>query len=396
MNKSTQPKKINKTVAIFIFTVPIVGLLGLIGLIYFHALNWHTVLFSTIYAYLGALSITAGYHRLFSHQTYQAKPVVRFLFALIGASQFEGSVIEWSTDHRNHHRFNDTEKDPYSIKEGFWHAHMGWLVHLDASKRDLSNVKDLTADPMLVFMDRHFVAIAILVGFIFPMLVAGLCWGDWIGGLLLGGALRIAINQQSTFCINSICHTFGKQKYSQEQTARDNWVTALITTGEGYHNYHHQFPLDYRNGIKFYQYDPAKWLIKTLEFFHLASELKIQSKHKIIQYKVASQEKNWFEKWSDRAVLLPAQLEEIISPLKLNLLTQLKYIDECENQIKKIRKYLSQITQEKIEHWKDIMVKKQLELNDYQMKIKQAHHEVKKQLKTWKAFLKQPPTLLAK
>jgi stearoyl-CoA desaturase (delta-9 desaturase) len=320
---------------------------------------------------------------------------VRFLFALIGASQFEGSVLEWCTDHRNHHRYNDTEKDPYSVKEGFWHAHMGWLIHLDSSKRDFSNVKDLTADPMLVFMDRHFVVIASLIGFIFPMLVAGLGWGDWIGGLLLGGALRIAINQQSTFCINSICHTFGSQKYSKEQTARDNWVTALITTGEGYHNYHHQFPLDYRNGIKFYHYDPAKWLIKTLEFFGLASELKIQSKHKILQYKVVSQEKSWFEKWSARAVLLPSQLEEMISPLKNKLLAQLKTMDECDSQIKKIRANLSQMTQDTIEQYKDIIIKKQIELNEYQKKIKQAHREFKQQLKMWKIFLKQHPALLA-
>jgi stearoyl-CoA desaturase (delta-9 desaturase) len=396
MENTAKAKKINKTVAIFIFAVPIVGLLGLAGLIYSHMLNWNTVIFSAIYAFIGALTITAGYHRLFSHVTYKAKPIIRFLFALIGASQFEGSVIEWSTDHRNHHRFSETEKDPYSITEGFWHAHMGWLIYLDSSKRDYSNVKDLTADKMLMFMHRHFVSIAIVMGFIFPMVFCGLCWGDWIGGLLIGGALRIALNQQSTFCINSICHKFGSQKYSKEQTARDNWVTALITTGEGYHNYHHQFPLDYRNGIKFYHYDPAKWLIKGLALCGLASDLRTQSKHKIIQYKVSFQEKNWFEQWSDRAALVPAQLEEIITPLKNNLMAHLKYIDDCERQIKKIRQSISQITKEKVDQWNEVMAKKQQELADYQQQIKNAHHEVRKQLKTWKAFLKQHPTLLPK
>jgi len=396
MDTQNKPKKVNKKVAIFICTVPVVGLLGLAGLIFFHMLNWYTVIFSIAYMFLGALSITAGYHRLFSHVTYKAKPIVRFLMALIGTSQFEGSVIEWSTDHRNHHRFSETEKDPYSITEGFWHAHMGWLIYLDPTKRDLSNVKDLTADPMLVFMDKHFVKLAILTGFIFPMLFCGLLWGDWIGGLLLGGALRIAVNQQSTFCINSICHKFGSQKYSKEQTARDNWVTALITTGEGYHNYHHQFPLDYRNGIKFYHYDPAKWLIKGLAMCGLASDLRTQSKHRVIQYKVSSQEKNWLSQWSERAVCLPAQLEEMITPLKNNLMAHLKYIDECEKNIKQIHRNLAQIANEKIDQWKEVMATKQKELAEYQQQIKLAHHEVRKQLKTWKAFLKQHPTLLTK
>lgn len=396
MDQTAAPKKVNKKVAIFICTVPVVGLLGLAGLLYFHMLNWYTVIFTAVYTYLGGLSITAGYHRLFSHATYKAKPIVRFLFALVGASQFEGSVIEWSTDHRNHHRFSETEKDPYSITEGFWHAHMGWLIYLDSSKRDLSNVKDLTADPMLMFMHKHFVTIAILTGFIFPMVFCGLLWGDWLGGLLLGGALRIAINQQSTFCINSICHKFGSRKYSTEQTARDNWLTALITTGEGYHNYHHQFPLDYRNGIKFYHYDPAKWLIKALAMCGLASDLKTQSKHRIIQYKVTSQEKSWFAEWSERAAMVPAQLEEMIAPLKNNLMSHLKYIDDCEKQMKKIRQTLSTLAQEQVEHWKDTVAKKQAELAEYQKKIKEAHQEVRRQLKTWKAFMKQKPALLAK
>lgn len=394
METQKSSKKVNLKVAIFICTVPVVGLLGLAALIYFHMLNWHTVIFTAIYTFLGGLSITAGYHRLFSHQTYKAKPIVRLIFALIGASQFEGSVIEWSTDHRNHHRYSETEKDPYSITKGFWHAHMGWLIYLDPSKRDLSNVKDLLADPMLVFMDKHFVKIAILMGFIFPMLFCGLLWGDWLGGLLLGGALRIALNQQSTFCINSICHKFGSQKYSEELTARDNWVTALITTGEGYHNYHHQFPLDYRNGIKFYHYDPAKWLIKTLAIFGLASDLKIQSKHRIIQYKVASQEKSWFSKWNKRAALVPSQLEELIAPLKNNLTAHLKYIDDCEKHIKKIRQNISQVAQEHMEHWQEFKAKKQQEITVYKKQIKQAHQEVRRQLKTWKAFMKQKPLLL--
>ena len=106
-------------------------------------------------------------------------------------------------------------------------------------------------------------------------------------------------------------------------------------------------------------------------------------------------EKSWFEKWSARAVVLPSQLEEMISPLKNKLLAQLKTMDECDSQIKKIRANLSQMTQDTIEQYKDIIIKKQIELNEYQKKIKQAHREFKQQLKMWKIFLKKHPALLA-
>ena len=262
---------------------------------------------------------------------------------------------------------------------------MGWLIYLDNSKRNYDNVKDLMADPVLNFCHRHFTVLAILMGFIFPMLVCGLFWGDWIGGLLIGGALRIAVNEQTTFCINSICHKFGKQTYSKEQTARDNWITALVTTGEGYHNYHHQFPLDYRNGIKWYHYDPAKWLIKSLHLTGLAKDLRTQSKSKIMQYTITSQESGWLTKWSDRAHLVPHQLEELIAPLKESIMSQLKYIDDCERQIRKIRSNISKMAHDQIDHLKKI--------HDYQKKIRHAHADVKQQLRQWNVFIRQTPKL---
>jgi len=117
------------------------------------------------------------------------------------------------------------------------------------------------------------------------MLVASL-WGDALGGLIIAGALRITLTQHMTFCINSVCHKFGDQTYSDRNTARDNWVTALFTFGEGYHNFHHKFPLDYRNGVRAYHFDPTKWLIRALAFCGLTTSLKRVGDNKIIQYRL--------------------------------------------------------------------------------------------------------------
>ena len=111
-----------------------------------------------------------------------------------------------------------------------------------------------------------------------------------LAGFIVAGALRITLSHHGTFCINSLCHLIGKRTYSNS-TARDNWLTALLTFGEGYHNYHHKFPLDYRNGVRFYQFDPTKWLIRGLSYIGLTSNLRRVPKHRIIQVMVETQHK---------------------------------------------------------------------------------------------------------
>lgn len=277
-------KKINWTNTIFLILTPIVGIVGTILLLTLNRICWPTWILAGILIIFCGFSITTGYHRLFSHVSYKAHGLVRLIFILFGSACFEGSVLEWSTDHRNHHRYTDTEKDPYNINQGFWYAHMGWLLILDKNKRNFENVADLTPDPLLQFQHRFFVPIAVLIGFILPTSLAAL-WGDPLGGFIIAGALRITFNHHSTFCINSVCHYFGKKTYSSRQSARDHWFTALFTFGEGFHNFHHQFALDYRNGIRAYDFDPTKWLIWGLSRIGLAWDLKRVSDDRILAYK---------------------------------------------------------------------------------------------------------------
>jgi len=286
----TQRKQINWTNTLFLTLTPIIGIVGTALLCAFSFVHWQTWVLAGAMLVAGGLSITAGYHRLFAHKTYKAAWPARLFFVLFGAATFEGSVFEWTTDHRDHHRYTDTDKDPYSVKVSFWHAHIGWLITLDVKKRHFSNIDDLKKSRLLRLQHRYYLLICTVMGFGFPTAIAAL-WGDPLSGFIVAGALRIFLGHHATFCINSLCHILGKRTYSDKMSARDNWVSALLTFGEGYHNYHHKFPIDYRNGIRFYQFDPTKWLIRGLSYIGLASHLHRVPRYRIIQVMVETHQR---------------------------------------------------------------------------------------------------------
>ncbi|GJM07549.1 MAG: fatty acid desaturase [marine bacterium B5-7] len=320
-------KHINWTNTLFLTITPLVALIGTTYLVATHQLHWQTWVLAGIFTLLTGLAVTGGYHRLFSHRTYKAHAFVKFLFLFFGAGAFEGSAIEWSTDHRNHHLYVDTEQDPYNINEGFFHAHIGWLIHLDLSKRDFSNVEDLQADPMVAWQHKHFVVLGFFVGFILPMLIA-MSWGDALGGFILAGALRMTFNHHMTFCINSVCHMFGSRTYTEKQTARDNWFTALFTYGEGMHNFHHQFPLDYRNGIRAYHFDPTKWLIWTFNKLGLATDLRRITEQRIMRFKLQADADRLLRE-NDKAPLAE-KLQQLVEPLRERIMDTLAHIEKLE------------------------------------------------------------------
>ena len=221
------------------------------------------------------ISITAGYHRLWSHRAYEAHWLVRLFFAIGGTYAVQNTILHWSSDHRIHHMHVDNnEKDPYSAKRGFWYSHMGWMIreyNLNPNK-DFENCKDLKKDSVVMFQHKHYLPLVLGINFGIPTLL-GLWHGDLIGMLLLAGVARLAISHHLTFFINSLAHVWGSQPYSDKNTSRDNPVIALLTFGEGYHNYHHSFQRDYRNAIRWWQYDPTKWLIRCLHIVGLAKNL---------------------------------------------------------------------------------------------------------------------------
>lgn len=232
--------------------------------------SWWTVGLSAAYFVLCALAISGGYHRLFSHRAYKASWPVRLFHLSFGAASWQASVMDWASDHRIHHAETDDELDPYNIQKGFWWAHWGWLVY--RIKRDWANSKDLRADKLVDFQDRHYFSMALFFGMLLPMLVA-LAWDDPVGALLGAGFLRLLLQYHATFCINSWAHKFGRQPYSKGHSARDSFIGAVLTMGEGYHNYHHTFPNDYRNGVRAWHFDPTKWLVWALSKVRMTWDL---------------------------------------------------------------------------------------------------------------------------
>ncbi len=226
---------------------------------------------------LGAtgMAITSGYHRLWAHRTYQAHWSVRLVYLFFGTMALQQSVLIWASQHRMHHRFvDDVDRDPYSARRGFWFSHIGWILrNYPSGEPDFTNAKDLQRDPMIAFQHRWYVPLAVGLNFAVPLAI-GFAVGDPIGVFLLAGVLRLVVNHHFTFFINSLAHMWGSQPYTDENTARDNGALALLTYGEGYHNFHHIFQNDYRNGVRWWQYDPSKWLIAALSWMGLASDLK--------------------------------------------------------------------------------------------------------------------------
>ncbi|KAI9671074.1 MAG: stearoyl-CoA 9-desaturase [Alyxoria varia] len=234
-----------------------------------------TAIFAVLYYFCTGLGITAGYHRLWAHTSYKASVPLKIFLAACGGGAVEGSIRWWSRDHRAHHRYTDTEKDPYSVRKGLLYSHFGWMVMRQNPKRiGRVEISDLNDDGVVRFQHKYYLLIVIIFGLLFPTLVCGLGWSDWKGGLVYAGILRIFFVQQATFCVNSLAHWLGDQPFDDRNSPRDHIVTAFATLGEGYHNFHHEFPSDYRNAIDWWQYDPTKWFIWSMKQIGLAHDLK--------------------------------------------------------------------------------------------------------------------------
>jgi stearoyl-CoA desaturase (delta-9 desaturase) len=184
----------------------------------------------------------------------------------------QGSALRWSFDHRIHHAHVDTEEDPYSIKKGFLFAHCLWLVQKPREIEERT-VSDLLKNKLVLFQHRYYKTLMIATNAL-VVLFFGWLLNDYLGSFMLVLGLRMFLLHHFTWFINSLAHTWGDKPFSQELSAVDNYFLSMLTFGEGYHNYHHTFANDYRNGIRWFHFDPTKWLIWTLHKLGLAYNLK--------------------------------------------------------------------------------------------------------------------------
>src|SRR5882757_8248040 len=246
--------------------------------------GYHVAAWVSFTLLLGAngMAITCGYHRLFAHATYQAHPALKVAYLLFGAMALQNSALVWGATHRVHHCYiDDPERDPYCARRGFWFSHIGWMLRSYSSgDPDFSAARDLERDPLVRYQHRYYLPLALAMNVGLPLLL-GWANGDMLGMFLLAGVLRLVISHHVTFLINSLAHIWGSQPYTEDNTARDNPIVALLTYGEGYHNFHHMFAHDYRNGVKAWQWDPSKWFIAFMSWAGLAWNLKRVPRFKI-------------------------------------------------------------------------------------------------------------------
>ena len=288
------------------------------------------VLAMSLYAVCG-LAITAGYHRLFAHRTYRASAIVRWLMLAFGAATFQNSAIAWSADHRAHHADTDGDGDPHAITRGIWFAHMGWLFHRRVASADVTTQRDLWAVRSIRLQHRWYPIYAIGIGLVLPTAIAT-SWGDPVGGLVVAGFLRTVVMLQMTFCINSLAHLVGSSRYDRKSSARDSSLAAFVTFGEGYHSFHHRFPADFRNGIQWYHWDPAKWFISTLRALHLATDLRAATPPQIEQSRMQAALRDIEPKLAlartERAATVRALIVDARSHLDSALTLWRQYVDE--------------------------------------------------------------------
>lgn len=247
----------------------------LLGVIYSYyagisRMDWLLLISMFVFTELG---ITVGYHRLFTHKSFEASRWVRYSLAIAGSMAAQGPVSFWAASHRQHHGFVDQANDPHSPHQAqlsrwrsFWYAHVNWLFSFQFNNRN-QYIRDIRRDQLLTFISRHYYY-WVALGLAIPAVIGGLVTLSWQGllsGFIWGGVIRLFLVYHATWSVNSFCHLFGSKAYQTKDHSRNNWWVALITLGEGWHNNHHAFPRSARHGLKNWQFDPSYYFIKLLE-----------------------------------------------------------------------------------------------------------------------------------
>ena len=312
--------KINYIAGFVLIVYPLI--ICFLGFLYWNKFSISTFEIVCVIAsfYTFCISVGVGIHRLWAHGSYKANKFVEFLLAIVSAGTLQGPILAWVSDHDNHHSYTDIlGKDPhtplkyclleenkneYSTKgklKGFFWSHMGWMLDGERTKKRIekSALKRLGKNKIVMWQFRNYWKIAVLVNTLLPF-----CIGYVIGGNLQYGVAGFvfigigrAIQQQATFCINSLVHFFGSKKYVNG-TAGDIPLLFFMFLGENWHNFHHAFPRDYRNGHKWYHLDAHKWIIALMEKLGLASNLvrtpkeRIMAKIELTKKQFAQHEKN--------------------------------------------------------------------------------------------------------
>jgi stearoyl-CoA desaturase (Delta-9 desaturase) len=230
--------------------------------------TWQALAICITLYWLRIFAIGAGYHRYFSHRSYSTSRAFQFVLAFMSQTTTQKSVIWWASKHRHHHLYSDTGHDVHSPRHhGFIYSHLGWIFSRKHDEPDFAKVSDLTRYPELMWLHKFEVLPAVLL--------AGLCFllAGW-SGLVVGFLWSTVLVYHATFCINSLAHVSGRKRYVTGDDSRNNWLLAVFTMGEGWHNNHHAYQSSVRQGFKWWEFDPTYYLLRALSWTGLVWDLK--------------------------------------------------------------------------------------------------------------------------
>ena len=282
----------SRTATLLAIVVPMLGLVTAVVLLWGVGFSWvHLVLLVGGYIATG-LGITVGYHRLFTHRSFEAGPVLTAVLGILGSMAVEGSILHWVSIHRRHHQHSDLEDDPHSphthgdgflsALRGLYHAHVGWCFEPNPPAMH-RYVPDLEADPLVRRLNALF-PLWVALGLLIPAAIAFAVTGTWLGaalGLIWGGLVRIFVVHHITWSINSACHLWGSRPFVTHDHSRNNVVFGVLGLGEGWHNNHHAFPTSARHGLKWWQFDLSYLVILGLKRLGLARKVRVPGRERI-------------------------------------------------------------------------------------------------------------------
>ena len=225
--------------------------------------------------------ITAGYHRYLAHRSFKLARVPQFLLAFGGTMAVQKGPLWWASNHRDHHRWTDTDRDPHSPRQGFWWSHMGWILSGQHTAVDYNRIADFAKYPELRFLDKYDWIGPWALG-ILSYLIAG--WS----GLVVGFFTSTVFLWHATFMVNSVSHIFGRRTYDTDDDSRNNVFVALLTGGEGWHNNHHHYQASAKQGFRWYQLDMTWLVLKGLSYVGIVKGLR--SPHARVRTPVAPAE----------------------------------------------------------------------------------------------------------
>lgn len=281
---NARARRLARLVAAFTLLAPCVAVGGALATAWTRGVACRDLALLAAFYVVTQLGITAGFHRLFAHKSFETTRIIQTLLAVAGSMAMQGSLLFWVATHRRHHQFSDRPGDPHSPNlgggfAGLLHAHVGWMLTYEMPPDWSRSVPDLLRDEHLFRLNRQYFAFAAL-GLLLPAVIGLLASGSWQGawsGFVWGGWVRIFCVHHATWTVNSLCHRFGAHPYPTRDHSGNLWFASLFTLGESWHNNHHAAPASARHGFTAWQLDPTYGFIRLLEKLGVAWDVKLAS-----------------------------------------------------------------------------------------------------------------------